>query len=415
MRIVLMALLGLAAASASAQPLITVTPSATHVAAVGETVTVDIEISEYEDLRGFSIVVLYNQAALRHAAVAQGNVFSLAGGPGGIFLATASNPADGYILADGARIGGGGATGTQARLFRITFEAVGPGATDIYFGEILLRDSDNAPLAFETAPGVAAVESPLPDASHTAVRQPGSAGEAFEAQGATRLAARFHQAGTAQLGKLTSALYDTAPPGGSGQPFDDPDGWLEHLHATDAYWEVTSSLAGPYRVDLAFSYAGLSGPADPHQYRVASRALASQAGELWHVIPLSRTTVDPAEGFVRVDGLTGEGLAAQYALVFDGPVNAEQAPTPLAPVVASVFPHPIASRATVAYELPAGGPVVIRVTDMLGRRVATLRNEYQSAGSHVVEWRVDGLAPGGYVVHVAAGGAAAARRVVVAR
>ncbi len=63
-----------------------------------------------------------------------------------------------------------------------------------------------------------------------------------------------------------------------------------------------------------------------------------------------------------------------------------------------VFPNPFSSRTTVAYDLPEGTPLSIVVTDLQGKRLATLENtSWKEKGSYQVEW-LNGLQHSGILL-----------------
>jgi len=79
-------------------------------------------------------------------------------------------------------------------------------------------------------------------------------------------------------------------------------------------------------------------------------------------------------------------------------------------------PNPARSRATVRYGVPESvdGPVKMRLYDVLGRRVRTVRAEAE-AGRHEQTLDVDGLSSGVYVLRLQAGGTAKTRKLTVVR
>ena len=82
----------------------------------------------------------------------------------------------------------------------------------------------------------------------------------------------------------------------------------------------------------------------------------------------------------------------------------------------SVFPNPTLGESTVSYQVPeASQPVLVRVTDLLGREVRTLLNTKQSAGLHELRVPTADLALGAYLVKVQVGDKVATRRLAVAR
>jgi hypothetical protein len=52
----------------------------------------------------------------------------------------------------------------------------------------------------------------------------------------------------------------------------------------------------------------------------------------------------------------------------------------------SLAPNPSEGRTAITYELPADGPVVLRLYDAAGRLVVTLLDRVESAGSHQIAW-----------------------------
>jgi flagellar hook assembly protein FlgD len=97
--------------------------------------------------------------------------------------------------------------------------------------------------------------------------------------------------------------------------------------------------------------------------------------------------------------LTGDALA------FDLPIgkflNARNAVTiavdaPAADVAGVVFasaPNPFRDRVAFTFMLPAAGPATLRIVDVQGRTVRTLKEGTLDAGTHRVEWdgrRTDG-------------------------
>jgi hypothetical protein len=379
------------------------------VASVGETFTVEVTLADYADLRGFSVGVLYNQAAVRHVGVAQGDVFTRDGGPGGIFLSSGSDPEQGYVLAEGARIGGGGSSGEGAALFRLVFQSVGAGATDLAFAHVHLRDPSNEPIPSCRERGLVAVVSPLPDALYTRTYGPAEADTTFVEFGSTGLLAQV-TAGSALRGKVTAARYEEAPPRGAATPFSDPEGPLDSPDVAEAYWEVTSSLAGAYALDLGFSYAGLSGPSDPENYRVAVRPLGAEASDGWTLLPAAVTRVDEGARVVYVEGAPGAG---QYALVFGRAASTSDAfPGVLSALtLEGIYPDPFRERAVIRYRLAREGRVHLAVYDALGRRVAVVVDDYRTEGLHEEVWAPGGLPAGVYVVRLRSGGEVRSRLV----
>lgn len=112
------------------------------------------------------------------------------------------------------------------------------------------------------------------------------------------------------------------------------------------------------------------------QMQLGTRALAS----LWY-----SAWVDA--GLIIVNGadLPAETLPAEFLL--------EQN-----------FPNPFNPSTTIAYTLPVGGTVSLRVFTPDGREVAELASGNQSAGSHMVMFNASGLSSGVYFYRLQLGG-----------
>ncbi len=118
-------------------------------------------------------------------------------------------------------------------------------------------------------------------------------------------------------------------------------------------------------------------------------------------LPRYTSTYDPALNAVLVEipefvGAEGADEAQALTLTLDGP-------------------HPATAEARFRYTLPRAGVARLLVYDPLGRRVATLAEGAQVAGTYAAFWRVEGAAPGVYVARLIADGQVRTRAFVVAR
>jgi hypothetical protein len=78
-------------------------------------------------------------------------------------------------------------------------------------------------------------------------------------------------------------------------------------------------------------------------------------------------------------------------------------------------PNPFRTSVTIPYEVSASAHVNIEVFDALGRRVATLVNEEQSAGTYSPTMNSAGLSNGLYLVRIRAGDESVSRTMVLER
>jgi len=66
------------------------------------------------------------------------------------------------------------------------------------------------------------------------------------------------------------------------------------------------------------------------------------------------------------------------------------------------YPNPFNPTTVISYQLPVISKVTLKIYDVLGREVATLVNEEQSAGTKEVQWNASGFASGMYLVRMQA-------------
>ena len=76
------------------------------------------------------------------------------------------------------------------------------------------------------------------------------------------------------------------------------------------------------------------------------------------------------------------------------------------------YPNPFRQMATIAYRLPAPGHVRLTVYDVLGRELAVLVDERQSAGSHSAKLDASSWPSGVYLYRLEAGNQVATGRLV---
>jgi len=60
------------------------------------------------------------------------------------------------------------------------------------------------------------------------------------------------------------------------------------------------------------------------------------------------------------------------------------------------FPNPFTSSTTISYKLKRSANITLAVFDLSGREIQTLVNEFQTAGTHAVEWDASRLGNGFY-------------------
>lgn len=77
------------------------------------------------------------------------------------------------------------------------------------------------------------------------------------------------------------------------------------------------------------------------------------------------------------------------------------------------YPNPFNPVTTIRYSIPKSEKVSIKVHDLLGREVALLLNEEQTAGFHEVKFDASNLASGTYIYRIVAGDFVQSRKMIL--
>ena len=96
-------------------------------------------------------------------------------------------------------------------------------------------------------------------------------------------------------------------------------------------------------------------------------------------------------------------------------VQRQQTGLPNAFMVEQNYPNPFNPTTVISYQLPADSKVSLRIYDMLGREIATLVNEQQSAGWKEVKWDASGVSSGMYIYRIGAGSFMGTKKMIVMR
>jgi hypothetical protein len=76
------------------------------------------------------------------------------------------------------------------------------------------------------------------------------------------------------------------------------------------------------------------------------------------------------------------------------------------------YPNPFNPVTMINYQLPMASKVELSIYNLLGQEVATLVNERQQAGYHIVEWDASGIASGVYYYRLEAGNFIETRKMI---
>jgi len=215
-----------------------------------------------------------------------------------------------------------------------------------------------------------------------------------------------------------NVAWTDTPPGGRLRVFDGVDFLKEHLETSaPVSFEEMQELTRVVRTNPDY-------PEYPATYQ--------QVVEFSRWGSYAENVIPPGQsGFVNAQGVPSANFADQWPLyessVGEGEIEmkpftfidavgvAEEGAPDAAFGLGLPYPNPTARGATVRVRLAEAADVEVAVFDALGRRVAVAASGAFGAGEHAVDLDTGALAPGVYVVRLAAGGAVQSRRLVVTR
>ncbi|MCB2409626.1 T9SS type A sorting domain-containing protein [Hymenobacter lucidus] len=169
--------------------------------------------------------------------------------------------------------------------------------------------------------------------------------------------------------------------------------------------------AGSYALEYEFNRASLGLPSGASIVRVMAAYVSGDAFWSSDIIPEVPANGNNNLGF-KPDFTTLPGTqAAALNVVVLSSRKADDAV-----VAMSVFPNPAQGKSTISYQVQGNvQPVLVRVTDLLGRPVRTLLDTKQPTGFHELDVATGELAAGAYLVQVKVGDKLATRRLAVTR
>lgn len=123
-------------------------------------------------------------------------------------------------------------------------------------------------------------------------------------------------------------------------------------------------------------------------------------------------------GYVYVTGFSaGVGTGFDFATIkyTQTPSSMEENPENI-PAVFKLYenyPNPFNPSTVISYQLPIGGNVMLKVFDVLGNEIATLVDEYKSAGKYEDEWNAVEFPSGVYFYQLKAGGLIQTKKMIL--
>jgi len=108
--------------------------------------------------------------------------------------------------------------------------------------------------------------------------------------------------------------------------------------------------------------------------------------------------VRQSDGYIAV-ATHGNGIYTAYLTDVSTSVT-ERTALPEHFMLHPAYPNPFNARTTIRFELPRAGMARLLVYNMLGQKVATLVNDYRSAGKHTAHWNAAEVASGEYILQL---------------
>lgn len=112
-------------------------------------------------------------------------------------------------------------------------------------------------------------------------------------------------------------------------------------------------------------------------------------------------TIDLASGSTNLIGKIGNGIAVRdIAILIDSVLIVSVNHPLIRSQYIGVFPNPAPQQAIFSFELNQSADIRMEVSDLSGRRIATVLDRSMPAGTHQVEWNVAAQAEGMYLVQM---------------
>lgn len=171
-------------------------------------------------------------------------------------------------------------------------------------------------------------------------------------------------------------------------------------------FSITPSLSGTFAWYNSLTTV-LFKPDQPFQYLT------------WYTYRIAATARTTGGGLLdgNGDGTAGDDFVITFKTVAS-PVSVEEKAASYSFSLAQNYPNPFNPSTAISYQLSAVSFVTLRVYDLLGREIATLVSDVQTAGSHVARWngrndRGELAASGMYLYQLRAGSMVITRKMVL--
>lgn len=187
---------------------------------------------------------------------------------------------------------------------------------------------------------------------------------------------------------------------------------------------ITNSIIANSKTDAEFSVKleGNSMISFSDTFMVAPVVLngSSTATDMYNIDPefIDPENMDfgiPMSNALRTAGPLGSGIGDMRWLADRTSVEELVVPDEMGFVLGQNYPNPFNSQTTIPYRMEHQGHVTLELYDLLGRRVASVKDGFEPAGTHTVTVSMDQNAPGTYFYRLRVNDQTTWRKMVVVR
>jgi hypothetical protein len=210
-------------------------------------------------------------------------------------------------------------------------------------------------------------------------------------------------------GNVISRLTSSAPFNPNEEPFVDDDVIVWNKYNPDPNVNHTGQVfRGKLHAHVAFDAKNITGLA-PLQVSFTNHSFQGVRSWKWDFGDgLTSTEKNPMHVFhnpgvysvtLTVEGLTGNTKEKKINLVRVSQFTSVKEPvigSPAGFILYQNYPNPCNTNTSISYKLPVQSFISVKVYDLQGREVATLVNEIQPQGMHIVEFSTNAYPPGVY-------------------
>jgi len=180
----------------------------------------------------------------------------------------------------------------------------------------------------------------------------------------------------------------------------------EHMSMLVRVEDVSFVDSGEF--DSAQNYSLVDGSVEPED-AVIFRTAFTESNYIGDPIP---------EGVINLVGLVSifnnaPQLTARSDADFEEPTSTDHSANPYEFSLSQNFPNPFNPSTRINYSLAETADVRLVVYDILGRRIATLVNEVQNAGTHTINFDMSRYASGTYIYRLEAGGFVSVKKMML--